>query len=191
VQLVRRESEAPRQRPLVPRTLRAALARQPLPVWLLEATGLPDGATVEELRPELVEAVSDPLRRRIELLVNRLLANHRAAVRDIPLVDRPWPRGVAPCFVDVGKQCGRRPGISALARDRLILSGATYGDLFALPQVGARSAYEFVVDAEVALDRAYAGVELPHELVELGREAASSSWAGLVSGEARGSAISS
>jgi hypothetical protein len=179
VRLDRRVSGAgPRERPLVPRTLRVALAHQPLPDWLLEATGLPAGATVEALRPELVEAVSDRLGRRIELLVNRLLENHRAAVRDTPLVDRPWPRSV-----DWGEWIGRRLALNGLTRDRLIRSEATYGDLLALPQVGARSVYEIAVAAEVALDHAYACVELPQELVELRRKAASTSWAGLVGGE--------
>lgn len=170
------------RRPVVPRTLRVALARQPLPPWLCEAIALPGGATVEALRPELLDGAPEALRRRVEHLAKRLLDNHRACFRDVRIADRPWPSEREPCLVDWGDELRRRLVKVGLTDDRAVLE-ATYGDLLARPRLGARSVYAIAVAAEAALDPAYAGVDLPQGLDDLAHTAAASSWAAVVSGE--------
>jgi sarcosine oxidase gamma subunit len=183
VQLDRRERDpSPHTRPIVPRTLRIALARQPLPQWLREATALPAGATVEALRPELLDGAPEALRRRVEHLAKRLFDSHRACFRDIRIADRPWPPGCEPCVVDWGDELRQRLAEVGLTDDRAVLE-ATYGDLLARPRLGARSVYAIAVAAQAALDPAYAGVDLPQGLHELAHAAAASPWAAVVSGE--------
>jgi hypothetical protein len=169
-------------RPIVPRTLRIALAREPVPLWLREATALPAGARVEALRPELLDGAGEALRRRVERFAKRLLDNHRACFRDVRIADRPWPSEREPCVVDWGDKLRRRLVEVGLTDDRSVLE-ATYGDLLARPRLGARSVYAIAVAAEAALDPAYLGVALPQGLDELAQTAAASPWAAVVSGE--------
>src|SRR5262249_27543633 len=159
--LDRKETTAPsRERPLVPRTLRLALAGEPLPARLCEATGLPAGWTVGSLRPELLEEAPATLRRRVELLAKRLLDNHRRTLRHVRIVDRPWPSTGEPCAVDWGDHLRRRLTEVGLIDDRTILADATYGSLLAHPRLGARSVYAIAVAAEAAVDRAHPACSL-------------------------------
>jgi hypothetical protein len=164
---------------VIPRTLRAALARHELPAWLREAAALPDGATVESLGPELESSGLERLGHRVELYFLRLLDSNRAAVRGVRVVDRPWPAALDPASVPWPPITWRLRD-SAYAADAASLSRVAYCELMAVPRVGARAVLAFAAAAEAALDRAYAGTELPAELVELQRRVAGTAWAARV-----------
>lgn len=168
---------------LLPRTLRVALAEQRLPRWLLEESGLPDGATVEALGSAIWDAGLKARSHRIELFVCRLLESHRSDVRNLPALDRPWPLGLDPDLVPWARRTRNCLSRSGLIDDRLRLSRVTYGDLLAIPQMGARSVLDFVVTAEAAIDLIDGGFEVPEELVELVRKAVGAAWAEIVSEE--------
>ena len=86
--------------PLIPRTLCVALAGRELPEWFRSSAGLPDGAGLEGLRR--VRAASDlnVRRERIRLNLCDLLAAGWSEVREVRVIDRPWPAGLDPRSVD-------------------------------------------------------------------------------------------
>ncbi len=169
--------------PLIPRTLCVALAGRELPEWFRSSAGLPDGAGLEGLRR--VRAVSDlnVRRERIRLNLCDLLAAGWSEVREVRVIDRPWPAGLDPRSVDWPTRVRRGLVTSGLIDDRDWLSQLTYGRLVALTAIGMRSVFDFAVTAEAAVDQAYNGVEPPRELIELARHAAKSTWAGQISGQ--------
>lgn len=161
---------------MVPRTLRAALRRHLLPAWLREAAGLPDGATVESLEPELAGSGLERLDHRIDLYFYRLLDSNRVAARRVRVLDRPWPAELDPASIPWPPSV-RRLRESRVAADPASLSRVTYGELFSVPRVGARAIVAFAAAAEAALDRAYTGIDVPPEFAELERHVADAAWA--------------
>lgn len=164
---------------MIPRTLRAALGEHELPAWLSEAAGLPAGATVESLEPELHGSGLERVGRRIELYFFRLLDSNRAAARHVRVLDRPWPPALDPAAITWPARAERlrEAGFTA---DASSLSRVTYGELFAVPRVGGRAVIAFATAAEAAVDRAYAGLDVPSELAALERLVAGTTWAARV-----------
>jgi hypothetical protein len=160
---------------VIPRTLRAALAADLLPDSLRRNVGLPEGARVGDLRyPALGPEVDrDRIRRR----VCALMADEWPRVRDVRILDRPWPARLDPRSVDWPVRVRRCFLASGLIDDRLWFSELTYGRLVALTAIGIRSAFDIALSAESAVDLAYAGLEAPPELVELARRVAARTWA--------------
>ena len=167
---------------IVPRTLRAALGRRVLPLWLCEAAGLPPDAPVGALDPALVDRRLERLGHRVELYFCRLLDSNQATVHHVRILDRPWPPGLDPGVVAWPKRTDRLLA-HGIAADPARLSALTYGALLALPRVGARAAYTFALTAEQAIDDAYAEGRLPSALADLVRRAAAAPWVDLVDGD--------
>jgi hypothetical protein len=117
----------------------------------------------------------------VTLLLYRMLDYHRAAVRDVPIVDRPWPDSAGACRIDLAPQVRRQLRSAGVEDERELLS-ATYGDLLALPGMGPRSVYEVAVAAEAAIVRAYGGTEGGEPPVDLTR-AKGAPWAAFVTAE--------
>lgn len=168
---------------LAPRSLRSALGERPLPRWLLDETGLPDGSTVEALGPDVWRAGLETASRRIELYLSRLLSTHRSELQDKPVLGRPWPVELDPDLVSWSHRTRNCLMRANLMSDPLRLSQITYGELFAIPQMGPRSVLDFAAAAEAAIETVDRGSEIPQELVELAREARQAPWAELISEE--------
>jgi hypothetical protein len=168
---------------LLPRTLRAALATRELPDWLRRNAGLPVGACVNDLRREAVRPGFAVGAARLRVAFCRLLDEAWPELRDARVLDRPWPANLDPRSVDwpIRVRCGLVS--SGLIDDREWLAEVTYGRLVVLAGIGTRSAFDFAVTAQSAIDRAYNGIESPPELVELAHQAAESEWASRVSGQ--------
>jgi hypothetical protein len=164
---------------VIPRTLRAAYGRHELPAWLRDAAGLPDGARVESLEPDLDDSGLERLGHRVELYLFRLLDSNRAAARHVRVLDRPWPSGLDPDAI-AWPATAQRLREWGQAADAASLSRVTYGELLAVPRVGARAVVAFAAAAEAALDRAYAGIDAPPELAALERRVAAAGWAAQV-----------
>ena len=178
-----RPSPAPEPQARVPRTLRAALAGHELPRWLREASGLSEGATVDELRLEQFEGRGAVSARRVERFFVALVASRPSDIRNVLVLDRPWPADLEPRLVPWPDRTRARLNESGLIDDRQALSRVTYGDLLAVPLLGVRTVFAFAVAAQDALDRAHGGVGAPQELVELARTTRAAQWARLISGE--------
>jgi hypothetical protein len=176
----RRPAPAPAEPAVIPRTLRAALACDLLPESLRRNAGLPEGAQVGDLRyPALgPEADRDRIRRR----VCALMADEWPRVRDVRILDRPWPASLDPRSVDWPVRVRRCLVSAGLIDDRPWFSELTYGRLVTLTAIGIRSAFDIALSAESAVDVAYASLEAPPELVELARRVAASTWATRVGG---------
>jgi len=169
--------------PLLPRTLRRALGEQRLPNWLLQESGLSMDATVEALGSEIWEAGLAALSSRIELYACRLLDARRSNLRDLMVFDQPWPLDLDPQVVPWTPRTRNCLGRSALIDEPRRLSRVTYGELFSIPQMGARSVLDFVVTSEMAIEQASGGSEISEKLLELVNRAIDAPWAELVSGE--------
>jgi hypothetical protein len=167
----------------VPRTLLAGLSGYRLPSWLRDAAGLMEGATVGELPRNLLERSPAGFRRRLRLFVTRLVASKPSALRDVPVLDRPWPPDLAFDDVSWTLQTRRDLDQSGLRREPAALSQLTYGELISLPRIGPRAAFEFALTLERVVDGAYADVHRTEADAERARGAAVSRWAHLVSHE--------
>jgi Sigma-70, region 4 len=169
--------------PLLPRSLKKAFAGQPLPRWLLEEAGLPEGATAGALGSELWEAGLAGMTHRIELYACRLLEARLSDVRHLAALGRPWPLDLDPGTVPWTRRTRNCLLRSGLGDNPLRLSQLTYGDLLAMPQMGPRSVLDFAVTAEMAIDRIERGQHIPDELTELARKVLRAPWAEFISGE--------
>ncbi len=185
----RREGRSDRGRPdgsgrtlLVPRTLKAALAQHSLPESLRRAAALPAGASVADLRAEELGRIAEARRERIRRDFCQLAVAAWPEVRDVRILDRPWPARLDPRSVDWPVRVRRSLLRAGLLDDRRWLSEVTYARVLALTAVGIRSVFDFALTAEAAVDPLYDGVEVPAGLVELARRIVESRWASRVSG---------
>lgn len=128
-------------------------------------------------------AESEPEHHRLELYLCRLLESRRLDVHDRRVFDRPWPLGLDPQLVPWGRRTRNCLERSGLIQDPFRLAQVTYGELFATPQMGAKSILEFAVTTEAAIDQAGSGLKLPSGLLELTRAGSQAPWASLISDE--------
>ena len=131
--------------PLLPETLRRALAGEPLPGWLTKDLGLPTGATTIALDASVWKRVDEVPPRVTQYLVS-LLRYRWTAVADIAVLVGRWNGGDPEL---VGWPTRAR---TALERAGLLSAGElehlTYGKLLSVPSLGAKTALEFAVIAE-------------------------------------------
>lgn len=132
--------------PLLPQTLRRALADEVLPEWLLEDLGLPSDSTALALDSSAWHYV-DRLPARAERFLLGLVANRVADIRDLGVIEGRWPAELAP----------ERAGWPARVRNGLrrahllsptTLESVTFGELLAIPAMGVKSVLEFAAIAE-------------------------------------------
>ena len=168
-------------RPMVPRTLLRGLATRPLPRRVCLASGLPEGSTVAAFQAGRIAPDLDGPRSRVRSDFCRLLAASWREVLDVRVIDRPWPSCLRPRAVDWPEPVRRCLIQSRLIDDSDWFAQLTYRDLFSLTRMGEKLVFDFALAAEEAVDLAYDGFEEPRELEALAREAAASSWAGMVS----------
>ena len=131
--------------PLLPRSLRQAFARTPLPAAVSTALALPAAATVARLETATWSETGRPPGPVTEFLLR--LVGCRGA-RHLRIMADPWPEDLRPDQVLWPTRLGR-----ALRRDDLMaadrLEGLTYGRLLSIPATGRKSALELgtIVDA--------------------------------------------
>lgn len=134
---------------LVPETLRAALGASPLPAWVAEAIGRPDGATVADLDAGVwrtMTAISERLRTYLLALVARPeLAGRR-------VWERPWPLGLVPSMLPLTVRVQNVLGRQELADDVERLCRMTYGELLGVGEIGPATLLELACTADSALN---------------------------------------
>jgi hypothetical protein len=133
--------------PLLPRTLRRALADEKLPGWLLQDLHLPADATALALDSS-VWAHLDQIPARVERYLLGLVTYRAEDIRDLRateetwpsearLADIPWPTRVYNAL--------ERAGLRTSAR----IKDVTYGQLLSMPAIGVKSVLEFAAIADI------------------------------------------
>jgi hypothetical protein len=152
----------------------------PLPPWLRDATGLPEGATYDELEPSRFEKQLAPLARRLELVLCGLIRTRHRRLERAGLVATPPSAvvylGDVPCSEEVHRLF-RDAGFEA----KTPVAPFTFGDLFRVRGLGPRGVLHFAADAELAADAALRNAGVRRELGELVRRARAAEWASLLS----------
>ncbi len=133
--------------PLLPETLRRAFGGETLPEWLTKDLGLPLGATTIALDESIWKRVDDVPPRVTQYLIG--LMNYRGTeIADVTVLRGEW-HGSDPHQIEWPTRVR-----NALERAGLLdegrLARLTFGDLLAVPSVGAKSVLEFAVIAEHA-----------------------------------------
>jgi hypothetical protein len=131
--------------PLLPEALRRAFGGDALPAWLTKDLGLPSGATTIALDGSIWKRVDEVPLRVTQYLIG--LMNYRGKdITDVAVLRRGW-HGGDPTRIEWSTRVR-----NALERAGLLdeerLGRLTYGDLLAVPSLGAKSVLEFAVIAE-------------------------------------------
>lgn len=135
---------------LLPRSLRHALAYEPLPTAVAADLGLPPEATTRTLDERVWERCGGMAHRTETYL---LALTSLREVRDLRVMDDSWPPDRRPEEVPWPKRLWHAL-VTADLLDPACLQRLTYGDLLRLPAVGKKSAVEFGVIADaVCVDR--------------------------------------
>lgn len=164
--------------PLIPAPLRQEWRELRLPQWLAEEIGL-EGSTVGDLGASVWDRLAT-ITPRLERYVVGLLELKRHEIGHLRALGRPWPPQLAPR--DLPWQVRTR---NCLARAGLLddshrLVAVTFGDLFSIRAMGAKSVLDFACVSEAALEW-IGGVEEKAE--ELGAELMDEPWIDLISEE--------
>lgn len=139
--------------PLLPSSLRAALADVRPPAEVIERLHLPPETTLAAFDRTIWSHISDRPEDRaiIERYLVSALTAWRETVTEVPALGRPWPRGLE--LHDVPWRPRTR---NALMRGGLTdvdrLTQATYGELLGLRNMGSVSVLDFAATAEAAID---------------------------------------
>lgn len=165
--------------PLLPVALRRVWAAIELPRWFVQEAALEEGAKVGFLGAEMWERLPI-LSTRLERYVIGLIELRRGEILTLPALSRPWSADLVP--KDVPWQVRT---INCLARAGLLddgrrLSMLTFGDLFAIRGMGAKSVLDFACVSEAALDWVS---EIGQGTAELAAELLDEEWIDLVSEE--------
>lgn len=136
--------------PLLPKPLRDLWASERLPDWIAVECHLPLGTSLAAL-DESVWQDLPAFSPRIERYVLALLDTRYDTIRALPALGLAWPIGLNPDSVDWRsrtRNCLIRAG-ALVDRDRL--ARLTYGDLYAIPRMGAVSVVDFATTGEAAI----------------------------------------
>jgi hypothetical protein len=139
--------------PLLPESLRLAWADEPLPYWVVNEIGLPEGSTLAALDGRMWASGLEPLSPRLCKFVVNLVHSRRKEIESLPVFVRPWPASLSPLQLPWRTRTWNCLEKSGLLEDRLALSNLTYRDLFELPAMGVLSVLDFAATVEAAMDR--------------------------------------
>lgn len=131
--------------PLLPESLRRALADERLPGWLTRDLSLPAGATTLALDTSVWAGVSE-IPPRVERFVINLLTHRSNEMRHVQVLSSGWTDEIRPQQVDWPSRVRNalnRAGVFDQQIDVL-----TFGELLALPGLGIQSALDIAVMAE-------------------------------------------
>lgn len=132
--------------PLMPETLRRALADEALPAWLRRDLGLPDDATPLSLDATVWRRV-DTLPPRVESFIIGLVTYRSPAIRNVRLIDGAWPTEIPPSDISWPTRVYSRL-LRAHLLDPARLESLTYGELLEIPGMGVKSVIELATIVE-------------------------------------------
>lgn len=138
--------------PLLPESLRALWSGDSLPAWVLKELRLPSGATFEALGSGLKYSGQPAAAARLRnFVVNAVLARRRS-IELVEVFTRSWPLTLDPAglpFTSRTRNCLDRAG---LLKDRALMKGLTFAQLFDIPAMGVVSVLDFACVSEAAMD---------------------------------------
>lgn len=136
--------------PLLPKPLRDLWATERLPDWIAVECHLPVGSSLASLDASVWETLPT-FGPRIERYVLALLDTRYEAIQNVRALGGPWPVGLDPSSVPWKPRT--RNGLARIGAlfDRDRLARATFGDLYAMPGMGAVSVVDFATTAEAAI----------------------------------------
>jgi hypothetical protein len=139
--------------PPLPESLRVTWANEPLPAWVIDETGLPEGSTMAALGSGVWAYGLRMLSRRLRYFLAHLVDSRRSEILSLPVFARPWPASLSPTqwpWPNRTRHCLEKAG---LLEDHLALSRITYTDLFKIQAMGALSILDFASAAEGAINQ--------------------------------------
>lgn len=137
--------------PLLPTSLRVAWADEGLPDWVCVDAGLPRGATVADLGPD-VWATMEIIPPRLTYFLRFLMRKRANAVGRLRCVERVWPLGLK--VSDVGWSPRTRNCLAKrnLFEDEQRLMTLTFDELFRIEGMGATTVLDYCSTLEGAMD---------------------------------------
>ena len=143
--------------PLLPQTLRAALAVYALPTWVARDLSLPDGATAAQLTGDFgcIAGAED----RIRHFVRAYVAQRMDEVREMKCFGHAFPAGFRLSLVPFGTRSQNAIERSGIAENPAKLFDATYGDLLRISGLGVATLLEIVALTECVVARFSGAVE--------------------------------
>jgi hypothetical protein len=174
--------------PLLPESLRSLWSDEALPAWVIEELGLIHGATSASLGVEAwARCPHDVLPDSVQRFLINIVAMRRAAIADIRVFVRPWPRSLDPSLLTWSnrtRNCLEKAGILS---DASRLSAISFRDLLSIPALGAVSALDFSCVAEAAFAPSHQfrdeGAAMSGDPAALLLEAIDAPWSGQVSSQ--------
>jgi hypothetical protein len=137
--------------PLLPRSLRQLWREIPLPEWLKSEASLPVDATVESLNTPFVGRATR-ISPRVEHFVTFLVRSYIHTIRDLRCFDVVWPRGLKVTQLPLSRRSRNLLDAAGFSANPEELIESTFGQLLAIPGLGARSLVEITTVAEAAVD---------------------------------------
>jgi Sigma-70, region 4 len=137
--------------PLLPESFRRAFSEERLPSWVIDDLGLSLNACVNALDETVWTSHSGSLNRRVKSYLVNLINKKKSELQRILAFARPWPSWLDPNklpFSTRTQNCLLNGGLLA---DKDQLSTVTYGQLFAIPNMGTLSILEFICVSEAAI----------------------------------------
>jgi hypothetical protein len=135
----------------LPESLRNLWSQEALPDWVIEELGLVEGATSASLGVEAwARYPHDVLPDSVQRFLINIVAMRRAAIANIRVFVRPWPRSLDPSLLTWSnrtRNCLEKAGILS---DASRLSAISFGELLSIPALGAVSVLDFSCVAEAA-----------------------------------------
>ena len=149
--------------PLLPTSLRRLWYTEELPTWVRQELSLPESATMSALDASAVPptGASDRIRNFLSFVVGTRIE----AIRPIIVVDRPWPAQLSAQQVPWKLRTRNCLSKTRVADKLADLPKLSFGDLFEVRGMGARSVLDFACTLEAALDTVdkLSGVAFPDD----------------------------
>lgn len=157
-----------------------------LPAWVARDSGLPNDISLADLGPEMwsrIPVAPDRLKKYVLALVN----SRYDQLRNVPILNRPWPAALDPASVQWRPRTRNGLIAAGLMANGKQLSALTFGHLLGVRHLGILSVLDFACVAEVAFltaDNPNDGDDRREEsALNLLSEVVSEPWADLVSEE--------
>ncbi len=172
--------------PLIPEVLRKLWERDRLPTWVARDAGLSDDTTLIDLGPEMWSKV-EVAPERLKNYVIALVEARYDQIRNVPVLNRPWPLSLDPAVVPWRPRTRNGLIAAGLIGNEKQLSALTFGQLRNVPHLGILSILDFACVAEIAIltrdipDNA--NLQGDESALELLCEVISEPWADVVSEE--------
>jgi hypothetical protein len=135
--------------PLLPLSLRLRWRDEQLPRWLAKETGLPQSATIQNLGIEIWSSM-DWCSPRIRNYAIQLVHSRRNEIAEVVALNGVWIGEIEPQMLPWKVRTRHALESQDYLKSTTTLSNLTFGELFRIKNMGARSVLDFACTAEAA-----------------------------------------